>query len=238
MIATLVEAMSDQNVLLAKYAERAERYDEMTEFMANRVKTGVPLDAEERDMFSAAFKSALTGRRQAVRVAVSFERSPEINPEKVTLAAGYRSKMEVELSEVCDNAISLLQNYLVASADSAEAKTFYLKMMGDYYRYMAEFATDAKKMANAENAKQYYNMGLMEANALATTHNTRLGLALNYSVFLHEVAGQTAEAVATARNALESGAQDVGSLTDDNTKQEASLTLRLLQDNLMLWEGA
>ena len=39
----------------------------------------------------------------------------------------------------------LLEKYLVAKASSAESKVFYLKMQGDYFRYLAEVATGAHK---------------------------------------------------------------------------------------------
>jgi len=39
----------------------------------------------------------------------------------------------------------LLDKFLVAKASSAESKVFYLKMQGDYYRYLAEVATGATK---------------------------------------------------------------------------------------------
>ena len=35
----------------------------------------------------------------------------------------------------------LLDKYLVPKASNAESKVFYLKMKGDYYRYLAEVAT-------------------------------------------------------------------------------------------------
>lgn len=227
--------MCDQNVLLAKYAERAERSDDMAEFMTARVQTGVPLNTEERDLFSAAFKSALSGRRQAVRVALSYSKNPEYGLEG-TLAAGYRTKLDAEITQVCQNATTLLQNILLPNATDQESQTFYYKMTGDYYRYMAEFAEDAKKASMGSQATHYYNQGLIVAQYLSATHPTRLGLALNYSVFLHEVEGKTAEAIATAKGAFESGVMDANSIQDDQEKQEALLTLQLLQDNLALWE--
>lgn len=35
---------------------------------------------------------------------------------------------------------ALLDKYLIPKADTAESKVFYLKMKGDYYRYLAEVA--------------------------------------------------------------------------------------------------
>lgn len=36
---------------------------------------------------------------------------------------------------------SLLDKFLIPKASNAESKVFYLKMKGDYYRYLAEVAT-------------------------------------------------------------------------------------------------
>jgi len=102
---------------------------------------------------------------------------------------------------------------------------------------MAEFASDAKKRENAEQATQYYQQGLSEAAALPSTHPTRLGLALNYSVFLHEVVNERAQAIETAQRVYTEGLNELDSITDQSTKQEAELTLQLLRDNLFLWQG-
>jgi len=44
----------------------------------------------------------------------------------------------------------LLDKYLIAKASSAESKVFYLKMKGDYFRYLAEVAA-ADKAGNVNN---------------------------------------------------------------------------------------
>lgn len=41
---------------------------------------------------------------------------------------------------------NLLDKFLIANATQAESKVFYLKMKGDYFRYLSEVASgDAKK---------------------------------------------------------------------------------------------
>ena len=40
---------------------------------------------------------------------------------------------------------SLLDKHLIAKASQAESKVFYLKMKGDYFRYLAEVATGEER---------------------------------------------------------------------------------------------
>ena len=39
---------------------------------------------------------------------------------------------------------TLLDEHLIKSAQKSESKVFYLKMKGDYYRYLAEISADDK----------------------------------------------------------------------------------------------
>merc|ERR1712091_755881 len=97
------------------------------------------------------------------------------------------------------------------AANPGEEKTFYLKMMGDYYRYMAEFSDGQSKVDAANNASSAYEAGLAEASAMGACNPVRLGLALNYSVFLHEVQKDTEKAKVTATTALEFAKQEINS---------------------------
>ncbi|MPC93372.1 14-3-3 protein zeta [Portunus trituberculatus] len=42
---------------------------------------------------------------------------------------------------VCGGVQGLLDKFLIPKASNPESKVFYLKMKGDYYRYLAEVAT-------------------------------------------------------------------------------------------------
>ena len=49
-------------------------------------------------------------------------------------------QVEKELRDICNDVLNLLDKFLIAKANNAESKVFYLKMKGDYYRYLAEVA--------------------------------------------------------------------------------------------------
>mmetsp|Transcript_79773 Transcript_79773/g.203150 ORF Transcript_79773/g.203150 Transcript_79773/m.203150 type:complete len:117 (-) Transcript_79773:320-670(-) len=114
-------------------------------------------------------------------------------------------------------------------------------MKADYYRYIAEFSTEAKKAAAANSAEEAYaDAANVAEKDLAVTHPIRLGLALNYSVFLYEVQGKPDEACKMARTAFEDAIAELDNVAEDSYK-DSTLIMQLLRDNLTLWtsdEGA
>lgn len=54
----------------------------------------------------------------------------------------YKTKIEKELKFYCNDILSLLEINLIPKVKSVDSKVFYLKMKGDYNRYLAEFLLD------------------------------------------------------------------------------------------------
>ena len=67
-------------------------------------------------------------------------------------------------------------------------------MQGDYYRYKSEYAKGDALQSVTEDARAAYKKALEIAQELSTTDPVRLGLSLNYSVFLYEVDNNSSEA--------------------------------------------
>ncbi|KAL6429413.1 hypothetical protein ACFW04_008228 [Cataglyphis niger] len=131
----------EELVQRAKLAEQAERYDDMASAMKAVTETGVELSNEERNLLSVAYKNVVGARRSSWRVISSIEQKTEGSERKQQMAKEYREKVEKELREICYDVLGLLDKYLIPKASNAESKVFYLKMKGDYYRYLAEVAT-------------------------------------------------------------------------------------------------
>ncbi|XP_049522599.1 14-3-3 protein homolog 2 [Dermacentor silvarum] len=82
----------------------------------------------------------------------------------------------------------LLDKYLIPKASNAESKVFYLKMKGDYYRYLAEVATGEQRNSVVEESQKAYQEAFdISKSKMQPTHPIRLGLALNFSVFYYEI---------------------------------------------------
>jgi len=233
------EVSREDNVYLAKLAEQAERYEEMVEFMEKVVKAvdAEELTVEERNLLSVAYKNVIGARRASWRIISSIEQKEESrgNEDHVTVIKEYRSKIETELSKICDGILGLLDSHLVPSASAAESKVFYLKMKGDYYRYLAEFKTGAERKEAAEKTLLAYKSAQdIAVTDLASTHPIRLGLALNFSVFYYEILNSPDRACNLAKQAFDEAISELDTLGEDSYK-DSTLIMQLLRDNLTLW---
>ena len=82
----------------------------------------------------------------------------------------------------------MLNDILLPKNKSEEGQIFLQKMKGDYYRYIAEYASGAQKNLAADQAQQAYEVADdISKTSMSPTHPIRLGLALNFSVFIYEI---------------------------------------------------
>ncbi|CAN1340838.1 14-3-3-like protein B (Fragment) [Linum perenne] len=213
----------------------------MVQFMQKLVVASTPaaeLTVEERNLLSVAYKNVIGSLRAAWRIVSSIEQKEEgrKNEEHVVLVKDYRSKVENELSEICASILRLLDSNLVPSATTSESKVFYLKMKGDYHRYLAEFKVGDERKAAAEDTMLSYKAVSKETAAadLAPTHPIRLGLALNFSVFYFEILNQSDKACSMAKQAFEEAIAEIDTLGEESYK-DSTLIMQLLRDNLTLW---
>jgi len=227
-------ADKEEQVQKAKLAEQAERYDDMAAAMKAVTEEGSELSNEERNLLSVAYKNVVGARRSSWRVVSSMEQKSD-DSGKTTLAKEYREKIEKELNDICKEVLDLLDKHLIPNATPADSKVFYLKMKGDYFRYLAEVATGEDKEAIINNSQEAYQKALeISYNEMQPTHPIRLGLALNFSVFYYEIVNSPEKACQLAKTAFDEAIAMLDSLNSDSYK-DSTLIMQLLRDNLTLW---
>ncbi|KAM6968035.1 14-3-3 protein beta/alpha-A-like [Aplochiton taeniatus] len=229
------EVVQKELVQKAKLAEQAERYDDMAAAMKAVTEEGAQLSNEERNLLSVAYKNVVGARRSSWRVVSSIEQKTEGSDKKQAMAKEYREKIEKELKEICNDVLGLLDKFLIPNATPAESKVFYLKMKGDYYRYLAEVAVDDEKNAIIGNSQEAYKDAFdISKKDMQPTHPIRLGLALNFSVFYYEILNSPEQACKLAKTAFDDAIAELDSLSEDSYK-DSTLIMQLLRDNLTLW---
>uniref|UniRef100_A0A914P717 14-3-3 domain-containing protein n=1 Tax=Panagrolaimus davidi TaxID=227884 RepID=A0A914P717_9BILA len=186
-----------------KVAQQAERYDDMALSMKKVIQLGAELSNEERNLLSFACNKAVGARRSSWRVISSIEQKSEGSEKKQQIVKEYREKVERELREICNDVLHHLDKYLIPKAGNSESKVFYLKMKGDYYRYLAEVATGDDRNAVVEKSKHPYEEAWGIAyDEMQAIHPIRLGLALNFSVFKYEILLEPLQAYQFAKNVI------------------------------------
>ncbi|XP_015785718.2 LOW QUALITY PROTEIN: 14-3-3 protein zeta [Tetranychus urticae] len=203
--------------------------------MKQVTETGVELSNEERSLLSVAYKNIVGAPRSSWRVISSIEQKTEKLEKTADGSRIPEEKWRRKLIEICEEVLALLDKYLISKASNAESKVFYLKMKGDYYRYLAEVATgDQKNKVVEESQKAYQEAFDISKSKMQPTHPIRLGLALNFSVFYYEILNSPDKACQLAKQAFDDAIAELDTLNEDSYK-DSTLIMQLLRDNLTLW---
>lgn len=212
----------------------------MVENMKSVAKMDGPeLSVEERNFLSLGYKNVVGTRRASWRMISSLLQKEEQKGGSAHLddIREYRTKVEKELEAICNDALQLLDDCLVPKAGSGESKVFYLKMKGDYLRYLAEFLRDDRRREVADRANVAYQEATKVASTeLSPTQPIRLGLALNYSVFYYEIMAMPKEACMLAKQAFDDALAEIDALSEESYR-DSTVIMQLLRDNMNLWSA-
>lgn len=103
---------------------------EMVDAMKNVAKLDVELTVEERNLLSVGYKNVIGARRASWRILSSIEQKEEAkgNESHVKKIREYRQKVEAELSNICMDIMTVIDEHLIPSASAGESSVFYYKM--------------------------------------------------------------------------------------------------------------
>ena len=130
----------DESIFLARVAEQAERFEDMVDFLKPVLDAkGGDITSDERNLLSVAFKNLISSKRTAWRTISAIEQNPKYSKFGDSLAK-YKKQIEEGLYKDCELIIDLIKTKVLSKSSEPEAKAFFVKMVGDYYRYIAETA--------------------------------------------------------------------------------------------------
>lgn len=193
-----------------------------------RLTKGGALTREERNLFAIAHKHLIVAKRAALRTLVFPTNSPKLN-------LGYKHLVELDVRDFCKGLIAFVAEHLLSrTQDAAESRVFFLKLVGDHYRYLAELETGADPEALRLALEHYREAAAVAETQLPATDPTRLGLMLNYSVLVYEQCRDVRQACDLAKSAFDRAINRLDEL-DEEDYRDATLVMQLMRDNLALW---
>ena len=225
----------EENIFMARVAEQAERFDDMVQYLQEVVKAKTEdFTTEERNLLSVGFKNQIGSKRTAIRTISAIEQNPKYSKFNTGLAQ-YKQKIEHELYDQCLTIVDIVKSSCMGVASTDETKAFFYKMIGDYYRYVAECATEDKLETVKQGALENYQLAQTTSESLNACNPIRLGLALNFSVFHYEVMNNHKQACELGEQALSDALEKIDDV-DEETFRDAKSIIELLKENLSLWK--
>ncbi|XP_052773639.1 14-3-3 protein zeta-like [Mya arenaria] len=232
----------EERMQVAQLCEAASRYGEMVEVMSELV-TALPrtqkLNAEERKLLSIAFKNEVAFRRKSLKSLRHISVLRDLSIETKQIVAEYKRRIEQEMRELCVELIQMLDTKLLPGVNEPESDIFYHKMKGDYCRYLCEVEDDQVKVTDyLAEIKEHYQVATDYAvRSLAATHPLRIGLAMNYSVFLHEMVDDVTLARDHAKRFYDEALDEMENVREVDTDRynECAFLLKLMHENIKAW---
>jgi len=206
--------MSNQLIESAQKAHQEGNFDKMCSVMQQIVSANACLSAEQRNMLFIAYKGAASKRRADLKQ----------NPNN--------SNASRDLEKYCAEFINLISQTLLPQANDDEAKVFFYKCMGDFYRYYDEVQPNQTNKSSALNC--YENACSIGSGALDPTNPLLLNVALNHGVCCTEQMNDMRRGLEITDKAIDAARPRLASL-DERKKMESSFVLTLLLDNSKLW---
>ena len=228
-------------IYAAKICLKADKIEEAITFCLQFIQLNPVLNEFERNLFVNSFKKFIMKKRSSWRIIHSKEKKIISNEQEdenskvkhLSYLKEIRNEIENEIIICVKQIIQIINNFLLpVCEEDPESAVFYLKLKGDYLRYYLEIAAnDLKQELYSEAESSYINAIEISQEHLPIFNTTKLGLILNYTVFLWDSKNHL-EAYMMAQNAysqIENESEEIGN------NKEAIYIIQLMKENLQNW---
>ena len=221
-------------IFQALLAKNCHRYKDMISILEEYAeKKETELNNEERNLLAHAYKNKLEIYRKVLKQ-LKLKESNEKNKEAdnflyyLEFKEIYENKMIEKIKEMINFIRQLLEK-----TEEKEGKLLYYKLIGDFNRYIAEFAEGELRELAINECIDYYPKAYEMAKELNPLNIISLGTKLNYSVFLYETLNEREKGIEVAYDSFEIACRQK---TRDNVdNKEVNAFINLFKDNIIDW---
>eukprot|EP00299_Pterocystis_sp_00344_P013403 c6564_g1_i2.p1 GENE.c6564_g1_i2~~c6564_g1_i2.p1 ORF type:complete len:250 (+),score=51.80 c6564_g1_i2:113-751(+) len=187
----------------------------------------------ERELLAISHKNLTSQLRTCLKSLASCH-DDEIGDFRDNFAE-YRQSVASQLHNVCNRLLQTIQSKLLPAARDPIETIFYTKLFADYNRYIAESSSGDQHDTSTNAAREAFRSATeLATKHLPITHPLRLGLVLNYSVFLFEIEHSKQTAVDLARSVFDQAINKLETIPEHQYR-ESTLVLQVIRDNLATW---
>ena len=227
------------SLYLARISEKTGNYEEAIKYIEKilSVKKN-DLTKEEKNILQAAYKHLFSELRSSWRTLCNVldRESRQKNCNIRELVENLKNEIEIEMNKIYNKILQLIDENLLNRVSNIESKIFYLKLKGDYNRYMIEYLKDENlKKEKIDIILNSYNEGLELSKKLSFTNEIKLGLILNFGVFYNDNLNDPKNALNITSDIYEGLIKEIDNLDDKQYKIINNIA-NLLKENIDNWK--
>ncbi|KAK8888455.1 hypothetical protein M9Y10_039532 [Tritrichomonas musculus] len=230
---------ADDLLFLADLMKRIQRPKDGLELMEELANLKPSFNEIERSSFGAIFKAAVDNIRSSLRVLTDnlINEEEKGNTDFADNIKQVINETFSDLQKLCNRTLKIIDDCLLPNAESVKAKVFFLKLKGDIFRYISEYAEGEEKEKALSGADEAYLAAIpLSKSDLVKSDPVRLGLILNFAVFKYEHMQAHEEAKELLTDAIGLVKDDFSDLSNPDTVKEAESIIEVMQSNLENWD--
>ena len=227
-----------KSLYLATILENAGKHEEAMKYMEEIAKSKKnDLSIEEINLLTISFNNQITKKLNQIKILNKVIAKDELtNSKYLKTDTNIRDIIQRDINDICNKMINLCDNYLLNKTEKNETKILYLKLRGQYYRYLSDVLENEQQKDANKNAINSFNEAFELIDNLSVTNPIRLGFILNYAIFQYEFLNDIDTAIKITKENFEIGINQLEKVNDNNEYQNASSILMLLKQNIDMWE--
>ena len=224
-------------IKLARFAEQTKQYEDMFEYTKSFIAlSNHDLSKEELHFFSTSYKVMTGNLRAEIRALTLIEQNVDYlgDQERLDIILDLKDKIINELTGLCKEIIDTIDNKFSKVTD-IENKINFLKLKGDYYRYLTEVELNGQtKEAYCKKAFNIYTEAENLSKGISIVNPIRLGLVLNLAVFYYENNREPLKGIILLKTTLNAALTKLSTIREGDY-EETSTLVQLIRDNIALW---
>ena len=239
---------ADDSLFIWKTFENANRLKECITLISEFCVFGKVLKKAEYIFIGKIFKSVALQIREACQKLQVQLSECETSPKRFDFVKDVLTQTQRDLVKHCTDVIALVKDNLLtdkvvfiletsAAQSDVEYLCFLYKLVADYYRYLCECTFDDEKSNFIKLSHWYYTKSYDHSSQLSTDNEIRLGLILNYSVFLYDIIHARKEALKLSHEVVEETQSYIESLDPKEKKLSNPIGLTMIMENIDIWSA-
>jgi len=243
-----------KEIFFALLAQQTNRYEEMISYLQTYISTQLKEEISKglRNLLFIGYKNQLNPLRNSLRVIIAYETKEKRKEVSLYLPyiQIYKTKIENLLMTSINNNLNFIETIIKNNTINTviENKIFFLKLKADLNRYICEISQGELKDKVMRDALLFYQESYSISKDLYILNITKLGLILNYIVFLYEVMNDIEQSIKIANENIEKAKTEIENLENDESKKEEKNfgldddindikdLLSLIENNITTWK--